>query len=149
MSSSVTPHIVVGIDGSPESDAALRFAHEEARLRGASLRIVCAWAASDTAYIGEAFAPTVDVFLAAEHHAEEILRAALERLAPDPAVGVEAVSVEGHPATVLSEQSSGAELLVVGSRGRGATASLVLGSVSQGVAHHTRCPIVIVPHRKG
>jgi nucleotide-binding universal stress UspA family protein len=140
------PHIVVGVDGSPESDAALRFAYEEALLRGASLRIVCAWAPGDTAYIGEAFAPTVDGFLAAEHHAEEILRAALEGLAPDPAVGVEAISVEGQPAAVLSEQSNGAELLVVGSRGRGATASLVLGSVSQGVAHHARCPIVIVPH---
>jgi nucleotide-binding universal stress UspA family protein len=145
----MTPCIVVGIDGSPEGEAALRFALEEARLRGLSLRIVCAWEASATAYMGEAFAPTADVFLEAEHHAEAVLRTTLERLAPDAAVEVEALSVEGHPATVLVEQARDAELLVVGSRGRGAATSLLLGSVGQAVAHHATCPLVIVPLRKG
>jgi nucleotide-binding universal stress UspA family protein len=69
--------VVVGIDGSPEAAAALRFAIEEARLRSARLRIVCAWKPSSSAYAGEAFAATPDVFLASEQHAEELLRAAL------------------------------------------------------------------------
>lgn len=140
----MTRCVVVGIDGSPGGEAALRFAFEEARLRGLPLRIVCAWEASAGAYVGEAFAPTADVFLEAEHHAEEVLRTALGQLAPDASVRVEALSVEGHPATVLSEQARDAELLVVGSRGRGAATSLLLGSVSQGVAHHAHCPLVIV-----
>jgi nucleotide-binding universal stress UspA family protein len=142
----VTPGIVVGIDGSPQGEAALHFALEEARLRGLPLQIVCAWEAPDSAYIGEAFVPTPDVFLAAENHADDVLRTTLERLAPDPAIHVEALSVEGHPATVLVEQARDAKLLVVGSRGRGAAASLLLGSVSQSIAHHTPCPLVIVPY---
>jgi nucleotide-binding universal stress UspA family protein len=141
----VTPYCVVGIDGSPPSDAALRFALEEARLRGLLLRVVCAWEASAGAYVGEAFAPTADVFLEAEHHAEALLRSALERLAPDNTVQVELLSVEGHPATVLAEQAREAELLIVGSRGRSTATGLLLGSVSQSLAHHAPCPLVIVP----
>ena len=95
--------------------------------------------------MGEAFAPTTDGFLEAEYHAEEVLRAALAGLTPDATVTVEAVAVEGHPATVLVEQARDAALLVVGSRGRGAAKSLLLGSVSQSVAHRTPCPLVIVP----
>lgn len=141
----MTSCILVGIDGSPGGEAALRFAVEEARLRGLSLRVVCAWEAPAASYIGETFVPTADAFLDAEHHAEEVLRTALERLAPNPAVRVEALSVEGHPATVLSEQARDAVLLVVGSRGHGTATGLLLGSVSQGVAHHAPCPLVIVP----
>ena len=141
----MTKHIVVGVDGSAQSDAALRFAYEEARLRSSALRAVYVWSASGAAYVGETFTPTADVFVEAGHHAEAVLREALARLAPDPGVTVEAVSVEGDPAVELVEQARDAELLVVGSRGRGATASLVLGSVSQSVAHHAPCPLVIVP----
>jgi nucleotide-binding universal stress UspA family protein len=145
----VSSYILVGIDGSPGGNAALHFALEEARLRGLPLRVVCAWEALATTYIGEAFAPTADAFLEAEHHAEAVLRAALERLAPDAAVKVEALSVEGHPATVLTEQARDAALLVVGASGHGTTASLLLGSVSQAIAHHAPCPLVIAPLPKG
>lgn len=138
-------YCVVGIDGSHESDAALRFALAEAHLRALPLRVVCAWEPSAGSYVGEAFVPTTDAFLEAEHDAEEVLRTALERLSSDAAVTVEAVAVEGHPATVLVEQARDAELLVVGSRGRGAAKSLLLGSVSQSLAHQTPCPLVIVP----
>ena len=54
-------HIVVGIDGSAESDAALAFAYQEARLRSRPLRVVCVWSASGVAYVGETFAPTADL----------------------------------------------------------------------------------------
>jgi nucleotide-binding universal stress UspA family protein len=144
----VTPRVVVGIDGSPGAETALHFAAEEAAQRGLPLRIVCAWEAPTGTYVGEAFAPTADAFLEAEHHADDVLRTALERLAVDSALETEALSVEGHPATVLIEQAQDAVLLVVGSRGRGTAASLLLGSVSQRLAHHAPCPVVIVPPKR-
>lgn len=141
----MTQTIVVGVDGSPESDAALRFAAEEASLRGLPLRIVCAWEAPAGAYVGEAFAATADALVEAEHHAEDVLRSALEQLGPDARARTEARSVEGPPAAMLCEQARDAMLLVVGSRGRGAAAGLLLGSVSQSLSHHAPCPLVIVP----
>ena len=107
---------------------------------------MCAWEASDSSYLGEAFAPTADGFLEAAEHADSVLRTALAALPGDSADHAEALSIEGHPAKVLIEQGRDAALLVVGSRGRGATASLLLGSVSQSLAHqHAQCPLVIVP----
>ena len=137
--------VVVGVDGSRGSAAALRVAAEEAAQRGLPLRIVCAWEPAAGTYVGEAFAPTADGFVEAEHHAEEVLRTALERVAADAAIETEALAVEGSPAKVLIEQARDAVLLVVGSRGRGAAASLLLGSVSQKLSHHAPCPLVIVP----
>lgn len=135
--------VVVGIDGSRESEAALRFAVDEAKLRGALLRVVCAWEPSAAGYLGEAFSPTPDEFVHAEHHAEDVLRAALQLLQGEP-LEVEAVAEEGGPAGVLLEQAAGAELLVVGSRGLGRAKRLMLGSVSHHLAHHASCPVVIV-----
>jgi nucleotide-binding universal stress UspA family protein len=135
--------VVVGVDGSRESDAALRFAADEAKLRSALLRIVCAWEPSASGYLGEAFAPTPDAFVEAEHDAEAVLRVALQQLQGEP-LDVEALAEEGGPAAVLLEQAASAELLVVGSRGRGAAKRLMLGSVSNDLAHHAHCPLVIV-----
>jgi nucleotide-binding universal stress UspA family protein len=73
-----------------------------------------------------------------------VVARAVETVGREPAVQVETVVAAGHPPTVLAEQSVGATLLVVGSRGRGGFASLVLGSVSQSVAHEPGCPLVIV-----
>jgi len=140
----VAPRLVVGIDGSPEADAALRFAHAEAKLRGLELHIVCAWEPATASYVGEAFAATPDAFLGAEQHADDVLQTALAQL-PASDVQVEAIAIEGRPATVLLDRAADAELLVLGSRGRGTTKRLLLGSVSTHVAHHTPCPLVIVP----
>jgi nucleotide-binding universal stress UspA family protein len=136
--------VVVGFDGSPGAEAALRFAAEEATLRGLALRIVCAWEAPPATYVGEAFAPTPDGFVEAERRAEEVLRSAVA-LAASLGVEAEGVAIEGHPATKLIEQARDAALLVVGSRGHGTAASLLLGSVSRRLAHHAPCPLVIVP----
>jgi nucleotide-binding universal stress UspA family protein len=138
--------VVVGVDGSREAGAALRFAVSEATLRGLPLRVVCAWEPPTSAYVGEAFATTPDAFVAAEHHAEAVLREALDGI-PHDGVTVEALSIEGRAAGVLVQQAAEAELLVVGSHGRGAVKRLLLGSVSTEVAHHAVCPVVIVPAR--
>jgi nucleotide-binding universal stress UspA family protein len=139
--------IVVGIDGSPAADAALAFAVEEAKLRNLPLHIVCASEVPPIEYAGAVYTVTADLSVEADNHAEAVLQRAVERLGPDPGIEFEALSVHGHPATVLVEQGEGAALLVVGTRGRTGLASLVLGSVSQAVAHHCTGPLAIVPAR--
>ena len=138
------PGIVVGIDGSAPADAALDFALEEARLRDLPLRIVCAWEIPAIEYAGAALRPTPDLAAEAERQAEEVLARAVQTIGDEPGVPLETVAAPGHAPAVLVEQSAGATLLVVGTRGRGGFASIVLGSVSQSVAHQSVCPLVIV-----
>jgi nucleotide-binding universal stress UspA family protein len=140
-----SPGIVVGIDGSPAAGAALLHALEQARLRSLPLRIVCAWEIPAIEYAGAAFAPSPEYSLEAEHNAEGVLAAALEQLGPDPGVEVETEAIRGHPASILLEEARTARLVVVGTRGRAALTGLVLGSVSQAVAHHCPAPLLIVP----
>jgi nucleotide-binding universal stress UspA family protein len=139
--------IVVGVDHSAGAKAALRFALKEARLRQATLRVVHAW---QFGYIGatglEGFLPAAggkleDFRQSAEASLDETLR--------DVGVDEDGVAIErrvdqGTAAAVLVEESRGAELLVVGSRGHGGFAQLLLGSVSQQCAQHASCPVVIV-----
>jgi nucleotide-binding universal stress UspA family protein len=141
--------IVVGVDYSEGAKAALRFALEEAKLRQATLRVVHAW---QYGYIGatglEGAYPAVggdikELRDAAESALEETLR---ESIPETDTVEIERRVVEGRAATVLVDESRGADLLVVGSRGHGGFAGLLLGSVSQQCAHHAGCPVVIV-HR--
>lgn len=138
--------IVVGIDGSPASERALRFAIGESDLRALPLRIVCAWEVPALEYVGSAVAPTPDLLAGAKSHAEDVLADAL-RVARAAGVTAEARAVEGHAPQVLLEQAARATLLVVGSRGRGALAGILLGSVSQWLAHHATCPLTIVPEQ--
>jgi nucleotide-binding universal stress UspA family protein len=135
--------IVVGVDHSDGAKAALRFALEEARLRQATLRAVHAWQ-----FLG---APGITgslpggEFEALRSVAEVPLDATLQEVAADAEdVQVERRVVQGAPAAVLVEESRGADLLVVGSRGLGGFAQLLLGSVSQQCAQHAECPVVIV-----
>jgi nucleotide-binding universal stress UspA family protein len=139
------PGIVVGIDGSEAADAALTFAFEEAKLRKESLRIVCAWEIPAIEYAGAAYVPSPDLAESAEQGADEVLKRAAETLGTDGGIHIETVAVHGHAATVLVEQASGATLLVVGTRGHGALATLVLGSVSKAIAHDCPVPLAIVP----
>jgi nucleotide-binding universal stress UspA family protein len=137
--------IVVGIDGSTAAEAALAFAFEEAKLRKLPLRIVCAWEIPSIEYAGAAFVPSPDLAASAEHDADEVLARAAATLGPDCGIHVETAAVHGHPAAVLGEQAAGATLLVVGARGHGALATLVLGSVSKALAHHCAVPLAIIP----
>lgn len=139
--------IVVGIDGSEASVRALDFAAEEAVLRGAALRAVCVWEVPVTAY-GDGMIPVVtpEMFDSYREHAQTIVDEAVARVAAArPDVPCTGEVVEGLPAGVLVEESENATLLVVGTRGRGGFKSLLLGSVSGQVVHHSSCPVVVVP----
>jgi nucleotide-binding universal stress UspA family protein len=136
--------IVVGVDGSASSAQALRWAAEEARVRGSRLEAIQAW----ERIIGRLpRSPTSDE--AFKRNANEILAAAVAGLPADerPA-NIDSRAVEGHAAAVLIEASAGADLLVVGSHGHGGVVGALLGSVSHRVAEHAHCPVVIVrePH---
>jgi nucleotide-binding universal stress UspA family protein len=138
--------IAVGVDSSDGAAQALRFALEEAKLRGATLRVVHAW---QFGYIGLAglagFSPAGAELDDLVGMAESALDAALQEVAPDTdGVQIERRVVEGPAATVLVDESHNADMLVVGSRGYGGFAGLLLGSVSQQCAHHAACPVVIV-----
>jgi nucleotide-binding universal stress UspA family protein len=139
--------IVVGVDHSDGAKEALRFALQEARLRGATLRVVHAW---QFGYIGalgiEGSFPAVGGDLEELRRAAAIaLDATLAELVADTAgVDVERCVDQGAAAAVLVEESRDADLLVVGSRGHGGFAQLLLGSVSQQCAQHAFCPVVIV-----
>jgi nucleotide-binding universal stress UspA family protein len=137
--------IVVGVDGSPGSDEAVRFAAREAALRDAVLRMVTVWHVPTAAYGGVGVA-VVDPGDEYEQEAERCADEAAERFADELAgIAVEKVVREGGAARVLVEESEEAELLVVGSRGHGGFVGLLVGSVSGACAHHAGCPVVIVP----
>ena len=144
--------IVVGVDHSEGAKEALRFALEEAHLRQVPLRAVHAWQFGHIGTAGiEGSIPVLGAELS-EHRsaAEAALDATIRAAIPDPGgVEVERRVLEGPPAAVLVEESRGADLLVVGSRGHGGFAALLLGSVSQQCAHHAECPVVIVRPRPG
>ena len=143
--------IVVGIDGSPASVAALRWAADEAELRGARLVAIHAWAFVPPAPMvepGMVPMPAMDYAgtLEAERTAvEEELDALFVEAFPDgPAVSIERRLVEADPGEALEAESRDADLVVVGSRGRSGIAAALLGSVSRHVLHHAACPVVVV-----
>jgi nucleotide-binding universal stress UspA family protein len=144
--------IVVGVDGSASSQAALRWAVEEAELRDSSVEAVHVWAYVPAPPLGEPGLVTMPAASGAPVQVEVVreaataeLEAALVETFPDgtPAL-VETKLVEGDPAHVLESESEGAELLVVGHRGRSALASALLGSVSKHAVDHARCPVVVL-----
>lgn len=134
--------IVVGVDGSEASVRALRWAVEEARLRGATVRAVHAWSYPPVSTYHEA-AHVLKAPLADE--AEEVLdRMLREGTGGADDVEIQQRVVDGPAAAALVEASSDASLLVVGSRGLGGFSGLLLGSVSQQAASHASCAVVIV-----
>jgi nucleotide-binding universal stress UspA family protein len=132
--------VVVGVDGSPSSVQALRWALGQARLTGAAVRAVTTWD-FPASYGWAVSVDDVDWEGAARTVLE---RAVKEAAGADATVPVEQVVVRGHPAQVLVEVAAGADLLVVGSRGHGGFAGLLLGSVSQHVVAHASSPVVVV-----
>jgi nucleotide-binding universal stress UspA family protein len=139
------PRIVVGVDGSPISKAALRWAIHQAELTGSTVDAVLAWE-YPAAIAGFGWAPvpmTDDVAFGTL--AEKTLAETVSEVAgPDPAATLSPVVVNGYPAAVLLHAAEGADLLVVGSRGHSEFTDALLGSVSQNCAHHAKCPVVII-----
>ncbi|MER7134123.1 universal stress protein [Streptosporangium saharense] len=134
--------ILVGFDGSPESEAALEYAFEEAARRGARLRALHGWQLPVMAVGSVAYTPLIeDISGTEERLATEILAPWRERY---PGVEVRQAVLFEHPVLALNEASATADLVVVGSRGLGGFGSAVLGSVSHGVLHHAACPVAVV-----
>ncbi|HET8528769.1 MAG TPA: universal stress protein [Gaiellaceae bacterium] len=141
--------VVVGVDSSEGAKEALRFALEEARLRDLPVRAVHAWRYIPAAigFPESGYPPEVDVAQLREA-AEAALEATVAEVAGEsPGVEIGRRVVEGPAAGVLVDESRDAALLVVGSRGHGGFTGLLLGSVSQQVANHAACPVVIVRPR--
>lgn len=130
--------VVVGVDGSPASELATEIAFEEAAQRGVDLVAVHAWSDSNLYP-----APDVD-WTAASEGAERVLAQRLAGWHEDyPDVTVNRVVVRDQPVRYLAEQAESAQLLVVGSHGRGGFAGMLLGSVSTTLAQSVRIPLIV------
>jgi len=139
------PGIVVGVDGSPSSRAALHWAVRQAKFTGGTVDAIIAWQIPlmlqnyswAPIYLEEA-----DDF--AEDARKRIDAVISEEIEPADSGLVRSRVVHGHPAQVLLDAAADADLLVVGSRGYGSFAEALLGSVSQHCVHHARCPVLIM-----
>ncbi|MBO2455202.1 universal stress protein [Actinomadura barringtoniae] len=141
--------IVVGIDGSTESSAAAGFAFEEAALRHARLRAVLAWSHPHASRSGDQQPPVYDaqtVTAGEERVLAESLAGWREKY---PEVRLVYEVVHARPARALAGESARADLLVLGSRGRGGFTGLMLGSVGQSMLHLAHCPLTVVPSSVG
>ncbi|MBB2910819.1 nucleotide-binding universal stress UspA family protein [Streptosporangium becharense] len=133
--------VVVGVDDSTESEPALAYAFEQARLRGCVLRAVHAWQLPVHAFAPEVVYDMDEIRRAQHEVVRERLQAWREKY---PGVTVVDDVRSGHPVDALTDASGRADLVVVGSRGRGLIGAALLGSVSRGVLHHARCPVAVV-----
>jgi nucleotide-binding universal stress UspA family protein len=139
--------IVVGTDGTESGDEAVRFAASEAAAAGAVLEIVTVWPEPDTVTLGKIGAPQyVNAEPGAGTAAHLLQGAAAIATAVAPDITVDPVPMSGETAPVLCDASADADLLVIGSRGRGDLKSLVRGSVSHDCLQHARCPVAVVHH---
>jgi nucleotide-binding universal stress UspA family protein len=143
--------VVVGIDGSAGARAALHWAATEARLRETPLRVVHAWTFSYSPGVGYGVLtgsldnPAGGRMSDMRRAAEDLVERAITHLPPEAdGVEIDRQVIEGSAANVLIDAATENDLLVVGSRGHGGFAALLLGSVSQQCAHHASCPVVIV-----
>jgi nucleotide-binding universal stress UspA family protein len=142
--------IVVGVDGSPSSRAALRWAVRQAVLTGGMVDAVLAWRVP-TILRTSAWAPIyVDEASGFEQDARKTLDAVISgEVARADRRQVTARVVNGHPAQVLQEATADADLLVLGSRGHGSFADTLFGSVGQYCMHHADCPVLIMRGEPG
>jgi nucleotide-binding universal stress UspA family protein len=142
------PGIIVGVDGSVHSQRALEWAMREAAIRHAPLTVLAVHPVMASMYTAAPVEYPADEAAAgqARRYAQEAAGKAASKLAGDarPA-SVTTLAVIGKPAEELINASRDADLLVVGSRGAGGFARLLMGSVSGQVAHHAHCPVVVVP----
>jgi len=132
------PVIVVGVDGSPSSQRAVRWAAQQAKLTGATLRAVSSWRWPN--YITR-IPPGVDLASDTRRTLDEVLE---EALTGSEDVSVTRHVIEGPPGPALLTQAQDATLLVVGAQGRAAFPGMLLGSVAEYCVRHGSCPVVVV-----
>ncbi|WP_017624271.1 universal stress protein [Nocardiopsis chromatogenes] len=143
--------VVVGIDGSRDADAALRFALEEAARVGGEVLALHAWQIPAPIDTGALSGPSYVVeHRFAAHTAEKHVQGMVEEARTEATADVpaRAAAVEDNAVHALLQAGADADLIVVGSRGRGGFAGLLLGSVSQGVLHYADVPVVVVRSRE-
>ncbi|NVM99811.1 universal stress protein [Arthrobacter sp. SDTb3-6] len=131
--------IVVGVDGSPQSLLALKWAKKLAVPLGAGIKAVTTW------HLEVTYGPYTASDWDAEAVAHQVLaQALLDAFGDGPPDGLTAECHRGQPAQVLMEQGKSAQLLILGSRGHGGFAGLLLGSVSSACVAHAKCPVLVV-----
>ncbi|MEU8404438.1 universal stress protein [Nonomuraea sp. NPDC048892] len=133
--------VVVGVDDSPECEPALAYAFEQAELRGATLRVVHAWQSPAHDFVPSTAYDVNEMRAMGQQAVHDRVKAAGQ---DHPRVTVVEDIQSAHPVDALMVAAELADLLVVGSHGRGALGSALLGSVSRGVLHHTSCPVAVV-----
>jgi nucleotide-binding universal stress UspA family protein len=135
-----TRRIVVGIDGSPSSTEALKWAVVQAELTSATVEALTTWSWPTSfgvsLYLPDEYDPAADAQRVQGDALEPVRRA-------HPKVDIRPVVTEGHPSIALVEASRGAELLVVGSRGHREFAGMLLGSVSEYCVTTAHCPVLV------
>ncbi|WP_433362462.1 universal stress protein [Actinoplanes sp. CA-142083] len=136
--------IVVGVDGSAGSRKALAWAAAEAADHGADLLVVNVWEHTLLPPAGSVSVSEHYVPEPSQSTSDELVQVIKEELGEDPPVRIQAQVKQGRPAKVLIDESAAADLLVVGHRGHGGFAGLVLGSVSQHVAAYAKCAVTVV-----
>jgi nucleotide-binding universal stress UspA family protein len=142
------PLVVVGVDGSDESVAALRWAARYGAAVGASVRAVLAWHYPTAAGVPPVGITPAAVSSEVEERIKTDLANTVAKASPDaPGLQIDSEIRYGHPAQVLIEESASADLLVVGRRGHGGFLGMLLGSVSQHCVNAAHCPVVVVRDR--
>jgi nucleotide-binding universal stress UspA family protein len=144
------PRIVVGVDGSPSSRTALRWAIRQANCTNGTVDAVLAWQIPMMLQ-SYGMAPIyVEGDGSFEENANKTIDAVIsEEVEPADSGRVRSLVINGHPAEVLLDVAVGADLLVVGNRGHGEFAKALLGSVSQNCVHHASCPVLIMRGEPG
>jgi nucleotide-binding universal stress UspA family protein len=142
--------ITVGIDGSGHSFHALEWAVKEAALQHATITVLAVHPALGSPWTGNpvTFPPDAKEQEDLRQAAEEMTVKATSQLGEARPASVTVRATTGFPAKELIEASRDSDLLVVGSRGAGGFAKLLIGSVSSQVVHHAHCPVVVVPSDK-
>ncbi|WP_240119965.1 universal stress protein [Streptomyces sp. MUM 2J] len=137
-------HVVLGVGEDANDSAAVRFAFDEARHRGAVLEAVRAWRCPTHEASGHV-SPADDLAVPHEEHAEKVLAQALRNTPPD--IELRRRTVEGHARRVLVDASRDADLLVVGARRHEGHFGLQLGRIAHAALHHSMCPVAVVPQQ--
>ncbi|MDQ1626901.1 MAG: hypothetical protein QOI54_645 [Actinomycetota bacterium] len=149
--------IVVGVDGSEASRAALRWAAEEASLRDAELQALLVWepplpwiygpvGAAQIAYVG--MAPLIDPAQVERRARETLAQAVAEAFGDQPPPDVEQEVIQGNPAAVLIAQATDASMLVLGTKGHGKLLGVDLGSTAEKCLRHASCNVIVIRPRK-